>query len=260
VVVVVLALVAAGVGGFFWWRGDEGKAARAAAQAVAEGLSQGGFGDSGAMRDASGKAPELEPIVKGMGSATHAVTVRSVSDPDGGKAGATLAHTWTLPGTDEPWTYETPLELARNDGTWAGVWSPDVVAPDLVDGETLRTKRQQPARAEVLGAGGQPIVEQRDVVRIGIDKTQVSGAAALTSARLLATAVGIDVDNYVASVQKAGERAFVEALTARANSSEARAAAELEAAGRLLISAKLSLAPTATFARPVLGVVGDATA
>ena len=259
-IVVVLALVAAGVGGFVWWRGDEGKAARAAAQAVAEGLSQGGFGDSGAMRDPSGKAPDLEPIVKGMGSATHAVTVRSMTDPDGGSARATLAHTWTLPGNDKAWTYETPLELEQTDGTWSGVWSPAVVAPDLADGETLRAKRQQPTRAQVLGAGDQPIVEQRDVVRIGIDKTQVSGAAALTSARLLATAVGIDVDNYVASVQKAGERAFVEALTARANSSEAQAAAELETAGRLLVSAKLPLAPTSTFARPILGVVGDATA
>ncbi|GAA4117054.1 penicillin-binding transpeptidase domain-containing protein [Knoellia locipacati] len=260
VVVVVLALVAAGVGGFVWWRGDEGKAARAAAEAVATGLARGDFGDTAAVRDASGKAPDLAPIVKGMGSATHTVTVSSMTEPDGGAARATLAHTWTLPGADTPWTYETPLELEQTDGTWAGVWDPAVVAPDLADGETLRTKRQQPDRAEVLGAGDQPIVEQRDVVRIGIDKTQVSGAEALASARRLATAVGINVDTYVASVQKAGERAFVEALTARAGSAEAQAAAELDTAGRLLVSATLPLAPTSTFARPILGVVGDATA
>ncbi|CAN7233877.1 penicillin-binding transpeptidase domain-containing protein [Knoellia sp. LjRoot47] len=259
-VVVVLALVAAGVGGFVWWRGNEATAARAAADRVAEGLSKGGFGDSGAMRDASGKAPELEPLVKGMGAATHDVTVASVTDPDGGSARATLSHTWTLPGSEETWTYETPLELAKTDGTWAGVWSPAVVAPDLGSEEVLRTKRQQPERAQVLGAGGQPIVEQRDVVRIGIDKTQVSGAAALASARRLATAVGVNVDNFVAAVQKAGDRAFVEAITARADSAEAQAAAQVEAPGRLLVEATLPLAPTSTFARPILGVVGDATA
>lgn len=260
VVVVVLALVAAAAGGFVWWRDREGAAVREAARSVAEGLSRGGFGDSGAMRDGSGGTPELEPVVRGMGEATHEVTVRSVTDPDGGSARATLAHTWTLPGADETWTYETPLELAKTDGEWAGVWNPAVVAPDLAEGETLRTTRKQPERAQVLGAGGVPIVEPRDVVRIGIDKTKATPAEAVSSARVLARAVGVNVDNFVESVQKAGEQAFVEALTARVGSSEEQAAREVDAPGTFLVSAKIPLAPTSTFARPILGVVGDATA
>ena len=257
---VVLALVAAGVGGFMWWRGKDDQGARVTAEAVATGLSQGGFGDSAAIRDTSGRTPDLEPIVKGMGSATHAVTVRSVTEPDGGSARAVLAHTWTLPGAGEPWTYETPLELTQTDGQWAAVWNPAVVAPELVAGETLRTTRRQPGRAQILGAGDQPIVEQRDVVRVGIDKSVVTPAEAAASARLLAESVGVNVANYVASVQKAGERAFVEAITVRDNSPEAQAAAQLKTPGRLLVDATLPLAPTATFARPILGVVADATA
>ena len=260
VVVVVLALVAAAAGGFVWWRDREGSAVRAAAQSVAEGLARGGFGDSGAMRDVSGGTPDLEPVVRGMGEAMHEVTVRSVTDPDGGSARATLAHTWTLPGADETWSYETLLELAKTDGEWAGVWKPAVVAPDLAEGETLRTTRKQPERAQVLGAGGVPIVEPRDVVRIGIDKTKATPAEAVSSARVLAQAVGVDVDTFVASVQKAGPRAFVEAITARVGSSEEQAAREVDAPGTFLVSAKIPLAPTSTFARPILGVVGDATA
>ncbi|MFW5472973.1 penicillin-binding transpeptidase domain-containing protein [Knoellia sp. CPCC 206450] len=260
VVVVVLALVAAAAGVFVWWRDREGAAVREAARSVAEGLSRGGFGDSGAMRDSSGGPPDLEPILRGMGEATHEVTVRSVTDPDGGSARATLAHTWTLPGTDEAWTYETPLELAKADGEWAGVWSPAVVAPDLAEGEALRTTRKQPERAEVLGAGGRPIVELRDVVRIGIDKTKATPAEAVSSARVLAQAVGVNVENFVASVQKAGEQAFVEAITARVGSSQEQAAREVDAPGTFLVSARIPLAPTSTFARPILGVVGDATA
>lgn len=260
IVVVVLALVAAAAGGFVWWRDREGQAVREAAQSVAEGLSRGGFADSGAMRDASGGTPDLEPVVRGMGAASHEVTVRSVTDPEDGSARATLAHTWTLPGTDETWTYETPLELAKADGSWAGVWNPAVVAPDLAEGETLRTTRKQPERAQVLGAGGVPIVEPRDVVRIGIDKTKATPAEAVGSARVLAQAVGVDVDNFVASVQKAGPQAFVEALTARVGSAQEQAAREVDAPGTFLVSAKIPLAPTSTFARPILGVVGDATA
>ncbi|GGB78152.1 hypothetical protein N798_03245 [Knoellia flava TL1] len=260
IVVVVLALVAAAAGGIVWWRDREGSAARAAAELVAEGLSRGGFGDSGAMRDGEGGTPELEPIVRGMRGATHEVNVRSVTDPEDGSARATLAHTWTLPGADETWTYETPLELAKADGEWAGVWDPAVVAPDLAEGETLRTTRTQPERAQVLGAGGAPIVEARDVVRIGVDKTKATPAEAVTSARVLAQAVGVDVDTFAASVQKAGPQAFVEALTARVGSSEEQAAREVDAPGTFLVAARIPLAPTSTFARPILGVVGDATA
>lgn len=260
VAVLVVALVAAGVLGFAWWRDRETAEVRAAAQSVAEGLTRGGFGGAGPVRDASGAVPDLEPVVKGMGSATHAVTVRSVSEPESGSARATLAHTWTLPGSDARWTYETPLELRESDGTWTGVWDPAVVAPGLAEGESLRTTRSQPERAQVLGAGGQPIVELGDVVRIGIDKTKATPAEAVSSARRLALAVGVDADGYVRSVQNAGERAFVEALTARVGSSEELAARELDAPGTFLVSDRIPLAPTATFARPVLGVVADATA
>ncbi|WP_404386595.1 penicillin-binding protein [Knoellia locipacati] len=258
VVVVVLALVAAG--GFVWWRDREAEAVRAAAALVAEDLSQGGFADSGAMVDASGGTPELEPIIRGMGGATHTVRAQAVTEPDGGSARATLAHSWTLPGSETPWTYETPLRLTKVDGRWVGSWDPAVVAPDLAEGELLRTKRQQPERAPVLGAGDRPIVELRDVERIGIDKTKATPAQAASSARLLAQAVGINVENYVSSVQKAGERAFVEALTARVGGPEELAAREVDEPGVFFVSAKVPLAPTATFARPILGVVGDATA
>src|SRR5690606_16965530 len=113
----------------------------------------------------------------------------------------------------------------------------------------------QPERAPVLGAGGQPIVEPRDVVRIGIDKTKVAPTEAGTSARLLAEALGINVDSYVKRVEDAGERAFVEALTARVGSTEEQAARDVDEDGVFLVDDKLPLAPTATFARPILGVV-----
>lgn len=256
--VVVLALIGGAVWGGLTWLGRDKGEARMAADRVATGLAAAKFAPGTVV--AEGGAPDLTALVKGMGDATHTVSVASMTEPEDGAAEATLTHSWTLPGSDSPWTYETPLQVRETDGTWAGAWNPAMLAPDLVDGETLRITRQQPARAGILGAGKRPIVEPRDVHRVGIDKTKTSAAQALTSARALAVALDLNVDNYVSTVQKAGARAFVEAITVRVGSSEDLAALEVEEPGVFLVADKIQLAPTSGFARPILGVVGDATA
>lgn len=258
VAVVVAALIGAGAWGGLTVLGRDGEAVRAVADRVATGLSAGELAPGAVVSD--GGAPDLAAILKGMGEAEHAVRVESVTEPEGDTAQATLSHSWTLPASEAVWTYETPLDLRKADGAWAGVWNPATVAPDLVDGEVLRTKRQQPERAQVLGADNQPIVEPRDVYRVGIDKTKASPTEAAASARTLAEAMGINVANFVAAVQNAGARAFVEAITVRVGSPEANAAFEVDEPGVFLVPEKRMLAPTASFARPILGVVGDATA
>lgn len=258
IVVVVLALIAgAAWGGLTWWGRDKGEA-RLAADRVATGLAAAKFEPGAVVAD--GEAPDLAAIVKGMGKAKHTVTVATMTEPKDGAAEATLKHTWTLPGSDAPWTYETSLEVREADGTWAGVWNPKMVWRDLADGERLTTKRQQPVRAEVIGASGQQIVTPRMVWRIGIDKTKASAAEALTSASALATAVGINPANYVTAVKNAGPKAFVEAITVRDGSEQAAAARTLDVPGVWLAQDEIPLAPTSSFARPILGTVGDATA
>lgn len=260
IAVVVLALLGgAAWGGLKWWPDRQAKAARTAAELVAQGLAKGEFAD-GSIADDSGATPDLAPVVKGMGKATHTVTVASMTDPDGSSAVATLKHTWTLPGSETPWTYDTSVTVRSGSDRWRGEWSPAVVAPDLASGEILGIKRQQPIRAEVLGADGQKIVEPRAVSRIGIDKTKVSAAEALATAPVLARALGINEANYVTSVKNAGPKAFVEAITARVGSPQDVAARQLEAPGIFFVDDTVPLAPTSTFARPLLGVVGAATA
>ncbi|KGN40937.1 penicillin-binding transpeptidase domain-containing protein [Knoellia aerolata] len=260
VAVVVAAVLGLGVWGGLRLLGRDGDAARTAAGRVAEGLSQGGFAGDPVAVDAAGRVPDLEPLVRGLGAATHTVRVASVTEPEGGRATATLTHEWTLTGTDAPWTYETRLDLRETDGEWAGVWEPGVLAPGLGADEALRLTRVQAERADILAEDGTPIVTLRDVERIGIDKTKVSAQEALTSAAALAEALDIDGANYVAAVRNAGARAFVPALTVRTGSPQADAARQSSAPGILIVPAKQALAPTATFARPILGIVGEATA
>ncbi|MFW5470626.1 penicillin-binding transpeptidase domain-containing protein [Knoellia sp. CPCC 206435] len=260
VAVVVAAVLGLAVwGGLTYLSGRDGEVVRRAAERVASGMSEGEL-TAGNIVDDSGATPDLAALVEDMGGAQHTVRVASVTEPADGSAGATLAHEWTLPGSAVPWTYETQLDLRERDGTWAGIWSPDVLAPDLAADETLRLARVQPERADIVAADGTPIVTQRDVERIGIDKTKVEAQEALTSAAALAEALGIDSANYVAAVRNAGPRAFVPALTVRTGSPEAAAARQSSAPGILIVADRRALAPTASFARPILGIVGEATA
>ncbi|MEO7269511.1 MAG: penicillin-binding transpeptidase domain-containing protein, partial [Knoellia sp.] len=258
IAVVVAALIGGAAWGGLTWLGRDTGEARLAADRVATGLAAAKFASGDVVAD--GGAPDLAALVKGMGKATHTVSVASMTEPKDGAAEATLKHSWTLPGSDAPWTYETPLKVRETDRTWAGVWEPAMVAPDLVDGEILRVKRQQPTRAEILGANNEQIVTPRAVSRIGIDKTKVTAAEALASAPVLAEAVGINSANYVTAVKNAGPKAFVEAITVRQGSAQEAEARALDAPGVFLVADTLPLAPTATFARPLLGIVGDATA
>ncbi|MGA7690635.1 MAG: penicillin-binding transpeptidase domain-containing protein, partial [Jiangellales bacterium] len=94
----------------------------------------------------------------------------------------------------------------------------------------------------------------------GIDKVRVDEPDLRPSARELARAVGIDPPGYVTAVEQAGPEAFVEAIVLRKPEADALRTIVESIPGGRLISTDLPLAPTRGFARPLLGVVGEATA
>lgn len=174
-------------------------------------------------------------------------------------ASSTLDWTWQLDGAE--WTYETPVEATRVDDAWQVTWTPALVAPDLAAGETLALSTLPAERGEVLGAGDSTIVGPRPVVRLGLDKTQADATEWTSSARAIARQLDLGVGDYVARVEAAGEKAFVEALVLRADDAASTltpAYADIPGAARF--EDELPLAPTREFAAPLLGTVGDATA
>ncbi len=202
---------------------------------------------------------QLDPLVAGMGPLAPAVTAGPV-DTDGGTARTTLTYRWTFPGVPTAWTYETPAELIREAGTWKARWQPSLLEPSLDAGSRLSQRRLYPERGEVLGEDGDPLVTLRAVVRIGIDKSALSAAAATASARKLAGLVDVDPGDYVDKVRKAGPEAFVEAITLRAEARERPDDEDVFAIpGALPVEDRQMLAPSRTFARSILGTVGEAT-
>jgi cell division protein FtsI/penicillin-binding protein 2 len=197
--------------------------------------------------------------------------VATVKDASGKKskddAQATLDWSWSLGGKNT-WTYTTTAKLVRPTGgskqstaaaAWQVQWDPTLLLPGLAGGERVTVARETPQRADIVDASGDAIVKARPVHVIGIDKTQTTSAQWATSAHRLAKGLGLDADAYVAQVKASGPKAFVEAITLRTNDPTGISALT-KIPGVSVIDSSLPLAPTRTWARPILGSVGDATA
>ncbi|GER22393.1 cell division protein FtsI [Zafaria cholistanensis] len=244
---------------------------RPAAEAFAAGLQAGDLSAAPMAGDASAAEEQLNAAVAGLGDAARTVVVEDVAadagSADPATATARLSTTWDLDGkpeaTDGDWTYQTTATLEYDAGAsaWRVRYSPAAAVAGLQAGEGLRLETVAGARGDILGAGGTELVTERPVVRVGLDKARVQAADAADSARELAKLLDIDADAYAAKVDAAGAKAFVEAIVLRDDSSRTVTNRQIEAiTGGRAIGTTLPLAPTRTFARPVLGTVGEATA
>ncbi|WP_369045953.1 penicillin-binding transpeptidase domain-containing protein [Sinomonas sp. P10A9] len=201
---------------------------------------------------------QLEAALKGIGEVKPAVTA---GEPklDGDKADVALNFDWKLGGQD--WTYTTTAQLIRSGDRWLTQWKPDLLAPHLAETEVLTLATQASPRADILGAGDAKLVTARPVVRVGIDKTKVAADQQADSAAKLADLVKTDPGEYAKQVAGAGEKAFVEAITLRDEAGRTPTDEQIAAVpGAITVKDTMPLAPTRTFARPVLGAVGAATA
>jgi cell division protein FtsI/penicillin-binding protein 2 len=177
----------------------------------------------------------------------------------GDSATARLRWDWQLGGHE--WTYQTTARLEKTDDAWRVDWRPGTLAPDLTATERLDVKRTLPTRADILGAGGQPIVTGRKVYRFGLDKARIPAADVPATAQRIAQKVGVDPAKFAKEAQAAGPKAFVEAIVLRPQDSDTDVDAGFGAIpGALILEDTMPLAPTRDFGSGLLGSVGPATA
>jgi hypothetical protein len=208
-------------------------------------------------KDAAAANDQLKTVFAALEPQKPAVEAGELT-LDGDKASAPLNYTWQF--GDAEWKYTVPANFRKDGDTWRTVWDPASLVPGLADSEILSKGSQSPQRADILGAGDVPLVTYRPVVNVGIDKPQLGGADPAGPAASLAALVGVDPAGYVEQVKAAGDQAFVAAITLR---DEGRTITDDQISavpGARAIPASVPLAPTRTFARPVLGSVGQATA
>ncbi len=241
---------------------------RPAAEALAAALASGTFAEVPFAPDVQAEvvASTRESVVEGLGDAADAsVEVAEVTVADDEQsATARLDVAWDLPWVDDDWTFPVTAQLVRSEDDdeqpWRVRWTPALLAPDLVEGERLTLAREAAPRGDVLGAGDAVLVEPRSVWRVGIDKANVAEPEQDAAARGLAGALAMDADAFAARVAAAGPKAFVEAIVVRAGDPAYDVEALDALPGVAALPDEIPLAPTRTFARAILGTVGDATA
>jgi cell division protein FtsI/penicillin-binding protein 2 len=237
---------------------SDGPDARDAAEKLAAGLTSQDVSKVPVTAGSRVAQADLERIVKGMDGLRPKVTVDNVAEKDDATT-AKLRTRWTFGAS--VWDYTTTANLTLVDDAWQVAWDASIVAPDLTADERIRVRTEAADRGDILGAGGEALVTERSVERIGIDKSRIAAEQAGTSARALAALVDIDADQYGKQVEAAGPQAFVVGLVVRTGSGDELSDAQLASVpGAVQLAAEMSLAPTRTFGQPMLGVVGEATA
>ena len=235
-----------------------------AVQRLARALSAGDLDGVGFVGGSAAPEKEYAAVTEGLGRLREAATVTAGEvTADGDSATARLGWSWKTDA--KPWSYTSTVRLTRvdtEDGkTWQVRWAPSIVSPELEPGETLAASTLEAERGDILGADQEPLVTQRPVLRVGIDKSRGRPGEVARSASALARLVDVDRNDYLAQVKAAGPRAFVEAIVYRRDEAPARVLGSLTGIlGARAISDRLPLAPTRDFAAALLGTVGPATA
>ncbi|MBV9409966.1 MAG: penicillin-binding protein, partial [Acidimicrobiia bacterium] len=155
------------------------------------------------------------------------------------------------------WRYDGVLAVRKHNGKFSVVWSPSVLYPGLALGQDIARTRTLPARAPLLDRNGTPLLTPTPVVTVGVEAGRVVPATAVP---ILQRTTGIDPTRVTAAIAAAKPGTFVPVITLRRPAFDPVKATLNAVPGVVFQTATVDLAPTPTFALPVLGKVGPATA
>jgi cell division protein FtsI/penicillin-binding protein 2 len=218
-----------------------------------------GFVDPGGQKIPSGQVMTEIKALSGELAATPPALTRA-GEPSVTKdiATSTVNVDWTLPGGTH-WTYPTTVRLSKgDDDKWQVIWEPKVVQEKLTAGDEFAIERQTAERAPILDAAGQPIVQSRPVVVVGIEPRRVVSMDQLVKDldRVFKAAdVEVGLADLPARAAAAKPDHFVEVVTLRKEVYQ-RFRDQLQALpGTEYRDEERYLAPTREFARALVGTV-----
>jgi len=264
-VVAGVVAVSAAAGGFAYLSHREqvrlDKDARTAADRFAGAWSaQDLKNTSYAGRTTSQVVASFKTTTAGLGGAPVTVAVTSLTR-DGDKASGKLAVAWTV--TDgEAWAYTMPISLQRDaseiwvvvarDG--ASMWAPGLDAK-----AKLVASRTWGKRGDVLDRSGSPILSVAKVYDVAIDPARASAATVAELEKVVQEPAGSLVAKYTAA-KKSGSNAPIQVVAYREADFQPRRAQLDALIGVIYPPREQPLAPSPTFARPLLGSYGSVTA
>jgi cell division protein FtsI/penicillin-binding protein 2 len=236
---------------------DSEAKARAAVDAFATAWSRGDDAHAGALTDSPAAAKALKANRAGLDGAKVTVKTAPLTLKDDQATGR-LQVSWQVPAIGT-YAYTAPVTAIKGkDDQWIVHFSPKTIHPRLTAATRLGTSAGQPDRAGILDRDGSPLVQERAVVRVGLQRDKVKDID--ESATALATALDVDAKALKTALRNAGPKQFVEAQTLRKADYDALEPELKGITGVLAVDGTAPLAPTRAFARALLGGVGPATA
>lgn len=265
-VLAVLCLLASLVAGCT--SGSSTPREKVAAQTFLDAVGRGDFAKAGAATtDPTAAISVTKGFVEALSvglphGATGKLAVTELTGRTDTAAVAKYSATWTIAGAPQSWIYSGELPMTRSpDGPWRVVWSASTLHPRLGTGASIVIARTQPARAALLDSAGAPLFAMTAVVTVGMVPSQVTDL--IGESMVLGTALNIsaqDIVNEVTAAQATRPDDFIELVTVRRLDYEAVRTTIYDLPGVQFRTGERLLAPSATFARQLLGTVGPATA
>jgi cell division protein FtsI/penicillin-binding protein 2 len=204
---------------------------------------------------------DVQSAYKTIVAQLQAVSVSVTAQPtqptsDASIFSSTLNVTWHLLG-DQTWTYESTVDVNNVAGSWQLAWTPSVVQSSLHAGDTLQYTRLAPTRATILDGAGQPVIDARPVVDIGLEAGKVLDP--VSTANQMSQILGVDAPSLATRIKGSTADEFVDIITLREPDYEKVATQLAPIPGLVLRDLNEQLSPSHDFARSLLGTVGPVT-
>ena len=265
-VVAGVVAVSAAAGGFAYVNHREqlrlDHEARTAADRFAGAWSHRDVKDVGyAGQTADEVVASFKSTTAGLGTSPVKASVTSLTR-DGDRATGRLSIAWTV-AQGSTWAYTMPISLQRNSSE---LW--DVVAkggtsmwaPGLNASTKLVASRTWGTRGDVLDRQGSPILAEGKVEDVAIDPTRASTATVKELEKVIKWKEPGTLVAKLNAALKSGSKGAIFAITLRDGQFQ-DLKPQLDALkGVVYPSRREPLAPTSTFARPLLGTYGAVTA
>jgi cell division protein FtsI/penicillin-binding protein 2 len=205
-------------------------------------------------------AASFKSTTAGLGSAPVKVTVTSLTR-DGDKATGRVSVAWTV-AEGSTWAYTLPISLQRgNSEIWtvvakegASMW-----APGLSPTAKLVASRTWGTRGDVLDSKGSPILSVAKVYDVAIDPARASAETVAALEKVVDEPAGKLVAKLDAA-KASGSKATIFVISYREADFQARKAQLDALIGVIYPPREQPLAPSSTFAKPLLGSYGPVTA
>jgi cell division protein FtsI/penicillin-binding protein 2 len=225
-------------------------------------------GDTGAMAELVDDPPDdfaqqHKAVVDGLGVTKAEYTITGVSTDDDHEAIVTFKATLDLKGLGKPWSYRGSIRLVPNHGggeAWKVDWSPATIHPKLHKGQKLGLSRQRPQRAPILDKDGQPLVEARPAVRVGLEPRRITNLQQVKD--VLQTNLGVDPATVDEKLNAPGVQPdhFVDIVTVEQSRFSQVRPKVYPVPGTVFRDTTLRAGPSEGFAQHILGRTGDITA